>query len=157
MEHTQAARILEIMAQMEPGYEDFAAKYGPMLADVEVPDDFADMTLELLRDDPERAAQIAQYERNLSRMQSFGLGEVNTTLLLIASILLILRPEIKFHTGWNWKFLRGEVKIKTNPANEDTLNMVLKKLGSVFQKLGEGISDVGKTMSGEKKDDDAGK
>ena len=77
MEHTQAARILEIMAQMEPGYGDFAAKYGPMLADVEVPDDFADMTLELLRDDPERAAQIAQYERNLSRMQSFGLGGVS--------------------------------------------------------------------------------
>lgn len=153
MNQSQASRILEIMARMEPGYEAFAAEYGPALAGAEVPDDFAIQTLNLLRADPKAAAQIALYERNLSQVQTFGLAEVSATVSLIAAVLLILRPDFDFHTEWDWKVLKGGVRIKTNLSDEKALNAVLKVLSSAMKKASKTLTDVANVLDGQNKDD----
>ncbi|MBR0281715.1 MAG: hypothetical protein IJQ81_09000 [Oscillibacter sp.] len=159
MTNQDAGRILNALAVSAPEYEALSAEYQAALSggaeSVELPPDFAPRTLELFRTNPDTAAKIDRYAENLSRMQSYGLAEVQTTLLLIAALVLLMRPHVDFRTEWDLKFFRGALRFDTADVDEKALKPVLAALSAAAKKASEGLDSVAKALDGQEDDETA--
>lgn len=155
MTNQNAARILTALAAQDPAYETLDPAYEAALADADAPEDFAENTLTLLRTDPALAAKIDQYERNLSRVQTFGLDAVGSAVLLAAALIMLLRPNVQFKTEWDFKHFKGALKINTAAVDEKLLKPVFSVLSAAAKKASESLASVAKAMDGQEEKKEA--
>ena len=145
MNQTQAARILEAMARMEPEYDTLAAEYQNMLSGAVLPVDFPEQALNLFRENPDTAAQIDRYEENLSHMQSYGAADwLSPQIVLSVMVLLSVHFHIRRDKNGKWTFEAG-----FQPLKAEGLKPVCSVLAAVIGKAGEGLTEIAETMGGQ--------
>ena len=153
-EQAQAARILKTMARMEPKYDMLSAEYG--VAENwrgQLPEDFPEQALKLLRENPDTAEQVDQYvslfnvlyPQYADSMESFGATDILTPELIVAvMVLLSVHFHIKRDKKGKWTFEAG-----FKPLNAQVLKPVVSVLAAVMGELGEGLVELSETLSGQ--------
>ena len=147
MNYTKAAKILETLARMEPDYDALSEEYGAAAEDLcgELPPDFPEQALNLLRTDPDMAEQIDMYDSLFSISASphtgytdlFDVADILTPGLIVSVIVLL---SVHFNFQFSTK-LDKNTKLTVEGGYTQLNPKVIQSLSSIFGGL---ISAAGK-------------
>ena len=155
MNHAQAAQILEVMARTGPDYDALSEEYGAAAEDLcgELPPDFPEQALNLLRTDPDMAEQIDMYDSLFSISSSphtgytdlFDAADILTPELIVAvMVLLSVHFHIRRDKKGKWTFEAGYT-----PLNAQALKPVLSVVAAVIGEFGEGLVELSEKLDGQ--------
>ena len=155
MNWSQEAQLLVMLARTEPDYDTLSAEYNAAAEDwrEQVPADFAEQALNLLRADPDTAEQIDQYDslfsvlysQHTSSTDSFGAADILTPELIVAALVLLsVHFHIKRDKKGKWTFEAGYT-----PLNAQALKPVLSVVAAVIGEFGEGLVELSEKLDGQ--------
>ena len=140
------ARIIDTLAKQEPAFEQLSMEYSHELSAESVPEDFAENTLNLLRSSPDMERRIKEIEKKLPNVQTFDLGGFSMNIVLVAALIVLLKPHMHFNAEWDFKHFKGALKINTSSINDKMLKPIFSVLSTAAKKASEALDSVAKAM-----------